>query len=162
MNPTQVVGLVACLIAALLCARAARRSSAARGLWGGLTALYGLLTLDLAFDLRMALRGWLVEAAKQAGDYGLRREVQPLLLAALALAALLGAWLLLRRLGDAPARGAALGAAASLAVVATEVVSLHAVDAVLYRPLGPVMLIAWVWSGCAALVSFSALAAARR
>jgi len=165
MNPTQVVGLSACLVAALLCARAARRSSGAPGAWAALTGLYALLTLDIAFDLRLALRLALVEAAQRAGDYGSRQAVQPLLLAGLGLLALLAAWGLGRRLARAGGRleaAAGLGAAGSLFLAGAEVISLHGVDAVLYRPVGPVILIAPLWAGCAGLVALAALAAARR
>ncbi|SFH69080.1 hypothetical protein [Albimonas pacifica] len=162
MNATQIVGLAAFVVTALLCAQAARRSSVAAGFWGGMAGLYALLSVDMALDLRMDLRRGMVQAAKAAGDYGARREVQPILLGLLALGVVVGLALLARRLRGAGARLALLGAAATLAVVGTEVISLHRVDAMLYRPIGPVMAIAWAWSASAALVCLGALRAARR
>jgi hypothetical protein len=46
------------------------------------------------------------------------------------------------------------------ALFAIEMVSLHAVDAVFYRPIGPVLMLGWVWviaaAGiCAAAIQFA-------
>ena len=44
-----------------------------------------------------------------------------------------------------PARWAALCALGLLGVFGVEVVSLHGIDAVIYRQLGPIKVIGWLW-----------------
>jgi hypothetical protein len=40
---------------------------------------------------------------------------------------------------------------------AIEMISLHELYAVLYRPIGPLLTIGWVWTGAATVICFAAL-----
>jgi hypothetical protein len=45
---------------------------------------------------------------------------------------------------------------AVLALFSIEAVSLHAIDAIFYRSIGPVLLIGWIWALASAAIVFAA------
>lgn len=156
-NPTQLTGLIAFALAALACGVAARCGPCAAP-WWRIAGLQGLCLLEVLFGFRHRAHD-LVDAALQAhGWYGSRGPLQSMLMVAvLTLAAI--ALLALARLHRRDARLclAAAGTGAALTLFVVEAVSLHGVDAVMYLPMGPVLLIGWCWAACAAAVAGGAL-----
>jgi hypothetical protein len=111
-----------------------------------LTALESLLLVDMAVNGRWMLHDLFDGAAQRRHVYDLRRLPQSIFVAILVgvlFAGLLIAFRLFRaRMG---ALLAVSGALLSLVSWCIEVVSLHAVDAVLYRRVGSLMVISFVW-----------------
>jgi hypothetical protein len=110
----------------------------------------GVLLLDMAFDLRWMLHGVVGEIAQSHHEYDQRRGPQQIALVILTGLLLIGLVSILRtfrnRLG---ALLAVSGVLLSVISWCVEVVSLHAVDHILYHPLGPYMVISPVWIlGC--------------
>lgn len=147
IGATRAAGEAAYLFAALCCVWAWSRASGRRR---RLPALLTLVELALLFDMlsngRWALHDLLGAAARDRSLYGERVLPQIAALALLGLAAAIALPTLLRTFRGRP--GAALavtGAVLSLACWCVEVVSLHAVDALLYRAAGGLMFVAPVW-----------------
>lgn len=95
--------------------------------------------------------------------YAGREPLQAALIAAVAVlcvAVAVLAWRATR--SDRAATVAACASAAMAGLLLVEAVSLHAVDAVMYRPLGPVVLLAWAWAATAMVVTAVAAAPRRR
>jgi hypothetical protein len=150
-NPTQVAGLLAFAASTLACLWAVRRRGAARRAWLALAAVHALLWLDILFNTRHRLHDGVNRALHAIGWYEQRLWLQAALLVAL-LAVAVMAWRARRRAGAALAATAVL-----LALVLVEAVSWHESDRVLYATLGPLLLIAYAWIACAAVVVFTAL-----
>jgi len=102
--------------------------------------------LDMVFNWRWMLHQFLMDEATKAALYASRRGPQALVLAALVLLFAFGLWIAWRRLrGRTGALLAAAGALLSLVLWCTEVVSLHQVDHILYRPIGARMTVSFLW-----------------
>ena len=148
LTPVKASGMAAYLVAAIACALTAGRAPGRRvpRLASVLCALDFALFLDITFDLRWKLYAWFKAGAISHGVYAERSEPQVIALIALATGLLVvGVWLNRR---FAPIRGAPLavcGALLSIGWWLTELISLHAVDAVLYRYIGPLMVVCFVW-----------------
>ncbi|MBB1162581.1 hypothetical protein [Aquariibacter albus] len=172
---TRELGLLAFGLGALACATAARAVRAHRGparLWLTLAALHALLLLDTASNARHLLRALVIAGLKREDLYAGRGPWQLLLLAALGLGLLAVGRGGLRRLGRRgghrapdpvdpadprrPLRLAWLAAVALGLILGLELVSLHAVDAWLYAPVGPVRRIALLWAACGLLTGTAA------
>jgi hypothetical protein len=148
INPTQLAGLLSFGAATTACVIAAGRSSwrDARA-WQVLALINGLFLIEIFIGLRHRIHDYLVALLMAEGEYGQRRGMQEFIIIGLATIALIFATLLSfsRRLA-ASVRIAASLTIALLALFAIETVSLHALDAVYYRPIGPVLLIGWLWA----------------
>jgi hypothetical protein len=157
-NPTQLTGLLAFALATAACVIAARRGGAQRARWWRMAALQALCFLEVLLGFRHRAHD-LVDALLQArGWYAARGPLQvALLAAALCLAALTFVALIRLRRVDTSVWTAAAATAAALWLFAIEMVSLHAVDAVMYIRLGPLLLIGACWAACAAVVAWAAL-----
>lgn len=152
INSTQAVGLLAFIPAALAAAAAfgtaSRSQRGGRGTWAAIAVLHTLLAVEIFAEMRhrlhRAIDDWLIAASV----YSERRPAQvALLLVVVVLAAL--ATRRIARLESTRRLAIARGATAALVTLfIVETISLHAVDAVLYRPAGPVLLIAWLWLAC--------------
>lgn len=136
------------LIAAALCCGAAHTAGKSdrrrrnRAIWVAIAGLFVLLAASRVFDLENAVRAALRMRLAQEGEYGMRKSIQaPLAAALLAVGGLAGIALLLGLRPAAPDRAArAVTLAARCAVimiglVALRLVSLHATDALLYKPV---------------------------
>ncbi len=148
-NPTQVAGLLAFAASTLACGWAARRRRSSG--WAALAAVHAALWLDILLNTRHRLHDVVNAALVASGLYESRVWLQAALL--LALAALTAiAWRARRRAGPAVVASALL-----VALVLVEAVSWHESDRVLYTHLGPLLLIAYGWLACTAVVVWSAL-----
>lgn len=149
INITQAAGLLAFIIAILAAVAAFWRTSrGARVCWGAIVAIYLLLTLEVLAMLRHHSNLVAGEWLKAEGIYAERRPAQAaILMLTMLLAALVLGFVIRKARGRAQA--IAIGATAAVILLfVIESISLHAVDAILYRHVGPVMLIAWLWLAC--------------
>jgi hypothetical protein len=122
----------------------------------GLLELF--LLFDAAFNWRWALHGLLANAAMEQHLYGERKLPQELVLGLLVVATIVAMALTLRYFGGR--WGACLsicGALISAVFWLTEVISLHATDAILERSLGPYKLVALVWIATSAMTAVGIL-----
>lgn len=161
-NATQLTGLAAYGLAAAACLRCATpRGGPGPTPWRAVGLVYAGLATDVALDLRHRLHelgsGWL----RDAGAYGQRSVLQVSLLLALVVLASVLIWRWRsRRMRRVPWSSCAAMLGAALAVLACllEVVSLHAVDRWLHRPVGPILGVGWIWVVSAGLTVAGALA----
>lgn len=161
LSSTRVSGLLAYGTAFVCCAIAWQRAKVwektranhlrpVSRLAAELMVIEGVLLLDIAFNWRWMLHGLFSGIAQSQNEYEQRRGPQEIALAILAGLLLAGLFAILRifrnRLG---ALLAVSGVLLSGIFWCVEVVSLHAVDHILYHPLGPFMMICVVWIlGC--------------
>jgi hypothetical protein len=160
INPTQLAGLLSFAAATIACAIAARRSGwrDARA-WQLLVFINGLFLVETLVGLRHRIHDYLAALLMAEGEYDQRGGMQEFIIIWLAAIALISVMLFLfsRLLAGRAVRLAVSLTIALLALFAIETVSLHALDAVYYRPLGPVLLIGWLWAIAAAGICWSAL-----
>lgn len=164
VDANQFVGVAGCALAAVACGRRAWAGRPPwRSPWVWLTAAQGLFALEMMSDLRYRAHR-LVDAVLRSHDwYATRLSLQLTLLLLLLLllsAAAASLWRLQRR--DAAAAMAAAGSVLMAGLLLVEIVSLHAVDAIMYTPLGPINIVAWAWAVASATVILSAQAGRRR
>lgn len=134
MNATQLVGIIAFGGAALLCFRVR---------WGLIGTINALLTLECVFGLRHRIHD---VAVQMMGPLYAERTGVQITIISIALALLGGsAMLLLRRRHQLASPAVTAATLLAIALFSIEIVSLHAVDAVLYRHVGGVMVIGWLW-----------------
>jgi hypothetical protein len=158
-NPTQLTGLLSFAAATMACLIAARRSLGRNArIWQLLAFINGLFLIEIFIGLRHRVHNYVDALLMAEGQYGHRREMQEPTIIGLATLALLCATLLLfsRRLTGAVRTAASL-TIALLALFAIETVSLHALDAIYYRPIGTVLLIGWLWAIAAAGICWAGL-----
>jgi hypothetical protein len=148
-NPTQLAGLIALAASTLACAWATRRTR--RGAWAALALVHAALWLDILFNTRHRVHDAVNALLQAAGAYEQRVWLQAGLLVLLAALAWT-AWRYRQRAGRAVAATAVL-----LALVLVEMISWHESDRLLYTHVGPLLLIAYAWIGCAAVVVWAAL-----
>lgn len=160
INPTQLTGLLVFGCAAIACAIAGRVCSERR--WWRLAGVSSVCMLEVALGLRHRAHD-LVDSVLQAGGwYGSRSHTQMLLLAIVALlAAGTLAWLLSLRGTAAEIRVSAAASLTALWLFAIEAISLHAVDALMYSLIGPVLVIGWAWAALALVIGGAALRAVK-
>jgi hypothetical protein len=128
-----------------------------------LTAIEGALVLDMVFNWRWMLHQQLMDFAQRRHEYDMRRSPQVIAIAILAVLLLVGVLSALRILrGRTGALLAVSGALLSLVLWCTEVVSLHALDHVLYHLLGPWMFVSLVWVFAGLMTSVGILIDARQ
>ncbi len=162
LTPVKSIGMASYLVASVSCA-----ATAIRGGNGRVTRLAAILCvldlallLDIAFNWRWKLYDRLRSDAMSLHWYDERSEFQVLALIFLAILLLFGAFWLRHRF--APIRGATLaicGGLLSIGCWMTEVISLHAIDAVLYRSAGPLLAVAFVWILASAMTTAGILIA---
>jgi hypothetical protein len=148
VNPTQAIGLLAYGTAATCCAIAWIRTKErqASQLAAAFTLIESALLLDMAFNLRWRLHSFFMDFAMQKHEYDVRRlpqEIVLTILGGLLIFGLLAARRLFRdRVG---ARLAVSGILLSVILWCVEVVSLHAVDHILYHVIGKWMVVSALW-----------------
>jgi hypothetical protein len=159
INPTQLIGLLSFAAATIACVIAARRSTwrDAR-VWQVVAFTNGLFLIEIFFGFRHRIHDYLVALLMAEGEYDQRRGAQEFIIIWLATIALICVTLFSFSRGLAgTARIAASLTIAMLALFAIETVSLHALDAVYYRPIGAVLLIGWLWAIVALGICWAAL-----
>ncbi len=148
LTPVKASGLAAYLMASAACAATVLLSVDRRivRLASILCALDLFLVSDIAFNWRWKLHDQLSWSAITHHWYAFRTGPQIAALAFLAIMLLLAAVSLGRRLSSIRGGRLALcGALLSIGSWFTEVISLHAIDAILYRSVGPLMVVCFIW-----------------
>lgn len=158
ISPNQEAGIASHLLAAVACGVVWTKS---RG-QNRLTATLGLLELFLLFDAvfnwRWILHGFLVKTAMELSVYDERTLPQEVLTALLASATLVAAATTIRHSWNRPGACLAIcGGLISAEFWAIEVISLHAIDLILERMVGPMLIIASVWIVSSALIMLGVL-----
>jgi uncharacterized membrane protein len=159
-NPTQFIGALSFTATTIACMMAARRPGRNARMWKGLALVNGLFFLEICIGLRHRIGNFAETLLRVDGLYakmhgGIQEIIDvAIVIAGLILAALFLSW---RQVSDGAARVAASITIAVLTLFAIETVSLHALDAIFYRHIGPVLMIGWLWAIAAAGISFAAL-----
>ena len=123
-----------------------------------LTVCDGLLLLDMVFNVRWILHQLFIDEATAVALYASRRGPQTLVLIALVGIVLFGLRAVSHMLrGRSGAVLAASGALLSVSLWCTEVVSLHAVDHILYHSIGNLMTVSFLWIFACMLTSIGVL-----
>jgi hypothetical protein len=165
LTPTRAVGIAAYGIAVTCCGIAWARTGSEHTVsriaaW--LTAIEGILLLDMIFNARWILHQLLLDFARRWHEYELRRLPQVIVVAMLIGILLIGFFSALRlfraRIG---ALLAVSGALLSLVTWCIEVVSLHQIDAALYHPIGKSMAVSLLWIAACTMVSVGILIESR-
>ena len=158
-NATQIVGTIAMTAAAIACLVPRRPAP-----WRAIAAIHAALAVEILIDLRHALLDVIDQQLRLTGQYGGRHALQTSLLAALAIALCAALLLAMTRRSTAPTDRAALAlTTVTIGLFLMETVSLHAIDALLYQPVGPILLIAILWALlCAGVALLAASARCRR
>jgi hypothetical protein len=166
LTPTRAIGLAAYGTAVTCCAIAWTRTKARHGvsqLAAAFTLIEGALLLDIAFNLRWKLHQFLMDIAMQKQEYSVRRLPQVVVvvvLGGLLLFGLLAARRLFRDRADF--RLAVSGILLSVILWCVEVVSLHAVDHILYYSVGSLMMVSVLWILACLMTSIGILRVSRR
>jgi hypothetical protein len=159
IDATQWVGMTGFAVAALLCARAARHGSPN---WWILAGLNALLVVEIVAGWRYRIHDFANALLLNQGLYEARRPWQVAMIL-VAVVALLSAGLVVRsRIQSAALASAALGLCFGISIFVMEAISLHAVDALLYHRLGPVLVLAFLWVAASTWISWAAITEARR
>lgn len=163
LTPVRASGMAAYLVAAALCGvawvRARRDKQIAR-----LTVILGILNtalfFDIVFDWRWKLHDLLEGQAMANHWYNQRHWPQAGSLTVLGVLLLVGMGAAGRRFSSNPGVVLAIwGALLSIGAWSTEVISLHAMDAVLYHRIGPLMTVNFVWMLACTMTSIGILKA---
>jgi hypothetical protein len=161
LNPTQSLGLLVFGVATLACLAASGSGAAgattAKRTWFTLGMVHCLYVLEIWFSTRHILHDLVNSVLRSAGLYADRVGLQMGMLAACGLLTYIGvlAWWQKRPHSDTPQRNAwlAMGwTAVTLLIFLIEMVSLHAIDRLLYVQLGPFLLVAALWAFSASCV----------
>ncbi len=148
-NPTQLAGLLAFAASTGACVWAARRKHS--GGWAALAAVHAALWLDILLNTRHRVHDLVNAGLRTLGLYESRVWLQAALLLSLAVLAL-RVWRSRRHAGAAVVATLIL-----IALLLVEAISWHESDRVLYTHLGPLLLVAYAWLACSAVVVWSAL-----
>ena len=146
-NPTQLSGLLSFAATTIACLIAIRRSNDART-WGVLALMNCLFLIEIFSGLRFHIHDLVDTILVANGWYAQRSWVQTSLdISVVTIVFVFMTHFIFRRL---PAgRGARAAASITLVILAQfamETVSLHALDAIFYQLIGPVLLIGWLWA----------------
>lgn len=165
LNPVKAGGMAAYFVAAISCAVASFKAVSRRisRLAAVLALLHAAWFLDIAFDWRWRLYSALQGRAVAQRWYDQRHGPQEAMLAILAVLLLAGVIAARRHFPSPPGAAMALeGSLLSIGCWATEIISLHATDAVLYLRAGPLMIINFVWILACLVTAAGILRAASR
>lgn len=148
---------------AALCAarRKAVPSGPAAATWRWISALQFLYVLEIWFGARHAAHDMANAVLRAMGWYAGRSDIQMVMLFATVLIGMVVSLVMWRshwwsRQANVRAKLAWVCTAAILLLFLVETISLHAIDRVLYRPVGPVLLIAYAWVANAIAVTWLA------
>jgi hypothetical protein len=150
---TRIAGVIAYAAGLAFCTgrwRQIRKRGRGSNLFAALALVQLVLLLDNVFNLRWKLHAVVDWTAASLGVYELRRGPQLLALCGLAALAVVLVWLIVVRFRERMGAALALGGTLlSVVLRCAEVVSYHNADAVLYRQVGGVMVVALAWIGLA-------------
>jgi hypothetical protein len=154
-----LTGLLSFAAATIACLIAARRSGARDApTWRLLALTNCLLLVETYIGFRYHIADFARAIAEANNLYARRKEIlesSDILLATIALI-FVTLFLLRRHNTSRGVRTAASITIVLVALFAIESVSLHALDAVFYRPIGPVVVIGWLWAIAAAGICLAA------
>jgi nitrate/nitrite transporter NarK len=168
INATQAMGLGAFFTAFILASTAVTAyQGVERKVWVCIAAANALCVLEVLLGTRHALHDIADGYLRLFGLHAGRRSLQAYILLVLTVVvASTLVWIargsLYAAIRRARARAAATATLATSTIFAVETVSLHQIDAVLYRHVGPVLVIGWLWVMTALAVSASAALAKLR
>lgn len=161
LNPTRIIGLNAYLFAAVCCGLAwvrSRGTPCTGRLAAALAMLEAGLFLDMMFSVRWQLHDVLEGEAVRENLYAQRAGPQLVALCLLGAAAAAGMGVAIQYLrGRTGATVAVWGAILSLSCWCAEVISLHAIDRVLYRTVDGIMLVSLCWASCSLMTGLGIL-----
>jgi hypothetical protein len=164
-NPTQWTGLMAFGVASWAALRAARRkavpSDPAVTTWHWVGALQFLYVLEIWLSTRHLAHDMADAVLRAAGLYADRSSIQIMLLVITVLTGMVAGIAMWQshwwsRQTNVHAKLAWVCTVAILMLFLIETISLHAIDRVLYRPVGPVLFIAYAWVANAIAVTWLA------
>jgi hypothetical protein len=165
LTPTRATGMIAygitfsCCILASVWAKGDRAKSRLAKI---LAFFEALLFLDIVLNLRWILHQFFMDEAARLALYASRRGPQAVVLVVLVLLFLLGVRVVSQEFrGRRGAFLAVSGTLFSLILWCTEVISLHAVDHILYRPIGQWMSVCFLWVIACAMTSIGILIESR-
>jgi hypothetical protein len=160
-NPTQLMGLLSFATAAIACVIAARRSEPGDArIWNALGLLNAVFFAEIYAGTRYHLLGLIVGLLKADGRYDqIHGSVQGAVVILVAgIGALFAARILFsRQVGRGATRLAAGITVVVAALFAIETMSLHSLDAIFYRPIGPVLALGWMWAATAIGIILAAI-----
>ena len=162
---TQMIGFVSFLSAALSSAwwGGVQNRSDSKRAWCTCAGLLLLMALEIWLGARHELHHQISTWLQAQGSYDQRWGVQVYLIAVLISLLLLALLYFINRARGAPLEKAAcVGVLALLTLFMIETVSLHGVDALLYRPVGAILVIGYLWAFGAASVAVLAFFSRRR
>lgn len=160
----MAIGAVAFGAAGMACIFASRRAPTNQQGEARLWLLFAIVLVTMAIEApmngRTHVRKWTVEQVKETDQYEARRPKQTVamvVLAAMAAGFFAIAWRVTSRRHPS-LRITALCVISGIALYVTEAISLHAVDHVIWHPIGPLLVNVWGWC----LVSVMIVVAAKR
>jgi len=160
MDANAAAGVSAFAAGAATCFRVSLRRGRSAALWRTLAVLHAACALEVVLNLRYRFRNALIPLLQERGWYASRTVWQGAsIVAALVVGTAVAAWLWRRHRHEGAALGAIAGTALALMIMVVEMISLHRIDEVMYAQAGPLVAVAWAWTGAAAIVIASALAA---
>jgi hypothetical protein len=159
VDATQWVGVAGFGAGALLCAHVARNSFTG---WWVLSAINALLVFEIVAGWRYRVHDLADAFLLSRGWYESRSPWQMAMIAVAALMLLAAGYAARARIHSNAYVSAVMAVCFAVGIFVIEAISLHAIDALLYRPVGPVLVIAFFWLAVSTWISFSALMAARR
>ncbi len=164
-NPTRTTGIAAYSVALVFCifAWSRARGDAAQSRLAALLALCeSCLLIDMVFNIRWKIHEFFMDKAAQLAVYASRRGPQTLVLVVLLVVFIYGLRSASQRFrGRAGALLAVSGALLSVTLWCTEAVSLHAVDHILYQPVGKLFAVSFLWVFAGLMTSIGILIESR-
>jgi len=154
INSTQLAGLLAFGIASWAAFRASGMARAetlkVATLWRWVGVVQLLFFLEVVFSTRHLAHDYVNQSLHAMGSYQERASIQETLLigvgvCGVVMITVLCRWLSGNRPLVDPTNAALFMTVTVLFLFVVETISLHAIDRVLYRPVGPVLLIAYLW-----------------
>ena len=159
IDATQWVGMAGFAVAAFWCARAARNGS--KG-WWILAGLITLLIVEIVAGWRYRLHDVVDAFLIHRGWYESRSPWQMAMIAVAVLMLLAAGYAGRVRIHSKAFVSAVIAVCFAVGIFVIEAISLHGIDSMLYRPVGPVLVIAFFWLAASTWISWTALMAARR
>ena len=158
--PSDLVGLLSFTLATVACAIAARRSERHESLtWNLLGFVNFLFVVEIYFGSRYRITEFTKTLLTKENVYiQLHGWFQQATI--IVVTTTLGVFafvIVLRVIARNSTRAAATITIAVLALFAIETISLHSIDAIFYRPLGPILVLGWIWAGAGAGTTLAAL-----
>jgi succinate dehydrogenase/fumarate reductase cytochrome b subunit len=163
IDATQMVGMAGFGLAAFSCARQSQTKAAWSNSahWRILAVVSAVLVIEIVAGLRYRVHDFADMLLLSQSLYEARRPWQLAMIVVALTALITAAWMARTRVQSAATASAAMGVCFAVSIFVIEAISLHAVDAVLYRALGPVKVIALFWLAASAWISLAAFKSPR-